>query len=235
MYQNFFSPYLYEAQHVSGDTQPIIRSLKLHWQPLVLRSIYRERLWDVWFLDIVTSSTHTSHNLPRYILWKTRGCQCSFRLLMMGVVSPKTCWVSYKYGLLKIWYIVTSCWICYELASSCLSVRPSVRPHGITGLPRDGFSKKFIWEHSSKICRENSSAIKIWQDHPVLQMTADRYKLTVITGLILTIRNISGKISRKKHTLCIQQVSWKSCCGKSVTDGRNTDDNTAHAHYMVDT
>jgi hypothetical protein len=28
-------PYLYEAQHVSGDTPPIISSLKLHWQPLV--------------------------------------------------------------------------------------------------------------------------------------------------------------------------------------------------------
>jgi hypothetical protein len=34
MYQNFIIPYLYEAQHVSGDTSPIIRSLKLHWQPL---------------------------------------------------------------------------------------------------------------------------------------------------------------------------------------------------------
>jgi hypothetical protein len=31
----FISPYLYKAQHVSGDTPPIIRSLKLHWQPLV--------------------------------------------------------------------------------------------------------------------------------------------------------------------------------------------------------
>ena len=30
MYQNFIIPYLYEAQHVSGDTPPIIRSLKLH-------------------------------------------------------------------------------------------------------------------------------------------------------------------------------------------------------------
>jgi len=29
MYQNFIIPYLYEAQHVSGDTPPIIRSLKL--------------------------------------------------------------------------------------------------------------------------------------------------------------------------------------------------------------
>jgi hypothetical protein len=35
MYQNFIIPYFYEAQHVSGDTPPIIRSLILHWQPLV--------------------------------------------------------------------------------------------------------------------------------------------------------------------------------------------------------
>jgi hypothetical protein len=35
MYQNFIIPYLYEVQHVSGDTPPIIRSLKLRWQPLV--------------------------------------------------------------------------------------------------------------------------------------------------------------------------------------------------------
>jgi hypothetical protein len=27
----FIIPYLYEAQHVSGDTRLIIRSLKLHW------------------------------------------------------------------------------------------------------------------------------------------------------------------------------------------------------------
>jgi hypothetical protein len=30
--------YLYEAQHVSGETPSIIRSLKLHWQPLVLHT-----------------------------------------------------------------------------------------------------------------------------------------------------------------------------------------------------
>jgi hypothetical protein len=38
MYQNFIIPYLYEAQHVSGDTPSIIRSLKLHWQPLVFHT-----------------------------------------------------------------------------------------------------------------------------------------------------------------------------------------------------
>jgi len=31
----FIIPYLYRAQHVSDETPPIIRSLKLHWQPLV--------------------------------------------------------------------------------------------------------------------------------------------------------------------------------------------------------
>jgi len=37
-YQNFIIPYLYEAEHISGDIPPIIRSLKLHWQPLVFHT-----------------------------------------------------------------------------------------------------------------------------------------------------------------------------------------------------
>jgi len=44
-------------------------------------------------------------------VWKTRGCQCSFKFLMMGGVSPETCQASYKYGIIKFWYIVASCWI----------------------------------------------------------------------------------------------------------------------------
>jgi len=31
----------HEAQHVSGDTPPIIRSLKLHWQPLVFHNTWK--------------------------------------------------------------------------------------------------------------------------------------------------------------------------------------------------
>jgi len=42
--------------------------------------------------------TIRTKNLPRI---KTRGCQCSFRLLMMGGVSPETCWASYNYGIIK--------------------------------------------------------------------------------------------------------------------------------------
>jgi hypothetical protein len=40
----FIIPYLYKAQHVSGDTPPIIRSLELYWQPLVFK---REKSLDV--------------------------------------------------------------------------------------------------------------------------------------------------------------------------------------------
>ena len=45
-------------------------------------------------------------------VWKTRGCLCSFRLLMMGGASSETCWASYKYGTIKkVWYIIASYWI----------------------------------------------------------------------------------------------------------------------------
>ena len=70
MYQNFIVPYLYEAQHVSVDTPPIIRSLKLHWWPLVF--CIRSRLLDVYLVDFVRhilcltkSTNYTSNNLPR--------------------------------------------------------------------------------------------------------------------------------------------------------------------------
>jgi hypothetical protein len=77
---NFIIPYLYEAQHVSGDTRLIIRSLKLQWRSLV-------------FHNTVEGCLGVSKQ-PSTVLWKTRGCQCSFRLLMMGGVSPETCWAS---------------------------------------------------------------------------------------------------------------------------------------------
>ena len=112
MYQNFIIPYLYEAHHVSGDTPPIIRSLKLHWQPLVFHS------WKVvGRVDGGRCQAHCAWQRPpptrptTFHEWKTRGCQCSFRLLMMGGVSPETWWASYKYGIIKFWYIVASCWI----------------------------------------------------------------------------------------------------------------------------
>jgi len=43
---------LNEAQHVSGDTPPIIGSLKLHKKPLVLRT-WKVQLCNVQMLDVV--------------------------------------------------------------------------------------------------------------------------------------------------------------------------------------
>jgi hypothetical protein len=44
-------------------------------------------------------------------LCKSRGCLCSFRLLMMGDMSPKTCWASFKIRNNKIWYTVAFYWV----------------------------------------------------------------------------------------------------------------------------
>jgi len=64
----------------------------------------------------VSDNVHQLHVQTTFHVWKTRGSQCSFRLLMMGGVSPETCWALYKYGIIKFWYIVASCWIfLYEL------------------------------------------------------------------------------------------------------------------------
>jgi len=57
-----------------------------------------------------------------------RGCQCSFRLLMMGGVSPETCWPSYKYGIIKFWYIVASCCIFLHELYNCLQFFPRLVP-----------------------------------------------------------------------------------------------------------
>jgi len=70
MYQKFIIPYLYEAQHVSGDTPPNIKSLKLHWQPLVFHNTV-EGCWTCswWTLlgteCLSTSTNYTFNSLPR--------------------------------------------------------------------------------------------------------------------------------------------------------------------------
>jgi len=83
---------LNEAQRVSGDTPPIIRSLKLHKQPLVLHNTVEGcRTCSCWMLS--GRSVQQLHVWqPSTVLCKTRGCLCSFRLLMMGGMSPETRW-----------------------------------------------------------------------------------------------------------------------------------------------
>ena len=46
-----------------------------------------------------------------------------------------------------------------RILASC----PSVRPHGTSRLPLDGFWWNYVFKYSSKICTENSNSIKIQQ------------------------------------------------------------------------
>jgi len=103
VYQNFIIPYLYKAQHVSGDTPPIIRSLKLHWQPLVFHTwkVVERVAGGPCQANTVPDNVHQLHVQQTSTYKKTRGCQCRFRLLMMGGVSPETCWA-----------YVEVCWTC---------------------------------------------------------------------------------------------------------------------------
>jgi hypothetical protein len=65
----FIIPYVYEAQHVSGDTPPIIRCLKLHWQPLVFHT------WKV-VGRVVAGRCHrpATKRPTTFHVCKTRGC-----------------------------------------------------------------------------------------------------------------------------------------------------------------
>jgi hypothetical protein len=49
-----------------------------------------------------------------------------------------------------------------KLRKATIGFVMSVCPHGTTRVPLDGFSWSLIFESYSKICRENSSFIKIW-------------------------------------------------------------------------
>jgi len=88
----FYYSYLHEAQHVSGDTPPIIRSLKLHWQLLVFHR------WKV--VGRVVDGHCQAHTVPDNVhqphvqqlsSMKNQRLPVQFRLLMMGGVSPETC------------------------------------------------------------------------------------------------------------------------------------------------
>jgi len=60
---------------------------------------YVEGCWTLWLLD--ADSVQQPQRPKTFHVCKTRGCWCSFRLLMMGGASPETCWALYKYGIIN--------------------------------------------------------------------------------------------------------------------------------------
>jgi len=97
MYQNFIIPYLYEAQHVSGDTPSIIRILKLHWQPLVFYTwkVVWTRIW--WTLSATVGLTPSTYEIPE-------AASVVLGSWWWAVWYPKH--VPYKYGIIKFWSLM---------------------------------------------------------------------------------------------------------------------------------
>ena len=82
---------------------------------------------------------------PYTVLCKTRGCQCSFRLLMMGGVSPETCWASYKYGIINFDTLLHLVWffaVCVVLW--CTDPRTSSSLYTFTVMPETSYKMKHL-------------------------------------------------------------------------------------------
>jgi hypothetical protein len=103
------------GRHTAHHQKP--KTVKLHWQPLIFHTwkVNGRVVGGLCQAHCAWQSPPTTRRTSFHV-WKTRGQQCSFRLLMMDGVSPVTCWVSYKYGIINVWYIAASYWIfLYEL------------------------------------------------------------------------------------------------------------------------
>jgi hypothetical protein len=61
-----------------------------------------------WNLFVIISSNRSGRQ-PKSVC-KTRGCNYIFELLVMGGVSPETCWAIKKHWNKKFYYTVASCW-----------------------------------------------------------------------------------------------------------------------------
>ena len=94
---------------------------------------------------------------------------------MMGGVSPETCWASYKYGIIKFWYIAASCWIfLYELdkplnlfnplssihLAVCLTTGPKSLPKRALHIVRSRASS-FKWEYPLLSLRSSNSFVRL--------------------------------------------------------------------------
>ena len=85
-----------------------------------------------------------------------------------------------------------------------LYARPSVRMEQLGSHWADFHEIWCLRFFFSKICRENSSFIKIWQERRALYMKTDIHFFIISHWIILRIRNVSDKhcIEIKTHILC---------------------------------
>ena len=82
------------------------------------------------------------------------------------VLSISSCNCPYK--ALTDWFLGAFAKLWETTTSFVMSVCPSVRPHGTTRLPLDGFSWNSLHEYFFLIYPKNSSYVKTWQEQPVI-------------------------------------------------------------------
>ena len=102
-----------------------------------------------------------------------------------------------------------------------MPVCPSVRLHATTRLPLDGFSWNFIFNFFSKICRERSRFIKIWQEEQVLHMKTDIHVRKYLAEFLL-----EGKVFQTK--LVNNNSSSSNTHTHTHTHSHNTHTHTTH-------
>jgi len=150
---------------------------------------------------------------------------------------PHGCQSCVQYGAVKFsdnrWYF-QSTWAhslgtfaqLRKMTISCVTcVCPSVRPHGTDRLPLGGLSWNLIFEYFSKIRRENSSFVNIWQELQVLYMKTNVHFWSYLAQFFLEWENFQTKCVEQIKTHMRSSITFfrKSCRGKilySRTDHR---------------
>jgi len=95
--------------------------------------------------------------------------------------------------------------------SFVMSACPSVRPHETIRL--DGFSWSLTFRNFSKICRDNSTFIKIWQDYPALYMKTNTHFCSYLTCFSFKWVMFQTKVVEKIKTRILCSITFlrKSC------------------------
>ena len=119
-----------------------------------------------------------------------------------------------------------------KLRKATLSLVISVRPHWTTRLPLNGFSWTLISEYFSKLCQENSSFIKIWQEWRALYVKKYVHLRWYAAKFFLVWEILQPNVVQKikiLYILCSITFFYKSCRasdkGKIGYSQEVTDDN----------
>jgi len=130
-------------------------------------------------------------------------------------------------------------WLRKATTSFIMPVHPSVRMEQL-GSQWTNFHDFFFYD-SSKICRENWSLIKIWQEKPILCKKTDEHFWSYLAQFFLEWEMFQTKFVEKIGTNISFSVTCfrKSYClwdkvEKYRTAGQATNDNMAHGRFMLD-